>query len=1410
MTSPHLGLGLAPPPPPSADPSAAPPPRRAPRLAKRRHAAPTSRSRAQPSTSTSATSWNPFGGGGGTDASGQHGTATGPASADGGGGSGFGQNEGFVFGSAPTARQQPPQPPTPGSSSSEAPFVFGSVRDSLPRFDEGPSAASKLDDMMGKMNLQSPQGTGAPLQDEPASSVPKTFVFGSSGAGDFPDSTLTASSRADSSSVQVTAANGAPGSGRADGSKDVAPGGVNINASTADCGTDDASVLPEKITQLNIGGGTFQYMKEGSGTHQTPQVFGSGAGGTTYTPFGNVSSKGSGGGVTQSVRSDNANCPPEAFVFGTNGSTNSASEHPAHGKLESTLAEKMTNLNIQRSIPPQGMKDEAARKPEPFVFGSSATSNYSVNTTSFTSSQTNVSSEGSRNDLGSDDTRYSTYSKSNIDKGYVTNNFVIGSGSSAPARSEGAAGKHALQDGIKKLNINREGPSVGRVEVNDASTFEFSFESKAEATPGHGTVPQPKFHGSCPFTPLNHSSSFSTSASEMPSFISNLMNAGTRTATGESNAVKHDPASCTRESLFGIDYIKSAYRDKKEAHKSSRKKRPSRLKQHAQLHQVPQEACTDRQTSDLTGDYSPMDCSPYQPTVEQVSRESSVSCDPSIHILDSSVSNQQTSCAEDDLVSATEHLVIGAELPTCQDEGRDPTVDASESNFGSNFSSFDGEINFCDVSQPLFTNMSVDPTGEPKMYTTEAWVDGFECNISGQTCEENSSRIQHESCEPVNTQSSSADLSGLNFTFGASLYPGSSSSAQKRTSKRKLRTKGSQVLKSSSTQASVQPKSPQDTKMQFSPETSETKNSVKEQFSRDASILSGLETCETWRTSGNQAYANGHFATAEGCYTRGINSISQYGTSGRCSRALAMCYSNRAATRMSLGRMSEALQDCSIATSIDPTFLKAKVRAANCQLALGDLEGASSNYTACLKSSNTADFDIKMSAEASNGLERVKRVTDWVSQSRELLKKRTLPEAKTAFEFISSALEISSHSDILMEMKAEALLTLRRYEEVIELCQTVDLAERSAVLINSNGEPNSSNVSGKAECSVTLWRPYLICKSYFLLGKLDEALDLLKKHELVTPEESDGSASRKCFSSLSTSIRQLLSFKAAGNEAFQARRYSEAVEQYSSALACNSESRPFSAVCFCNRAAAYQALGQLTDAIADCSLAMVLDANYPKAISRRATLYEIIRDYGQSANDLRKLISLLQKQANKPGASPKVVNKHSDLKQARARLLSVEDEARKDTPLNFYLILGVEPSCSPPDIKKAYRKAALRHHPDKATQLLVRNENTDDGFWRDIAKEVYSDADHLFKTIGEAYNILSDPGKREEYDIEENLRNAARRAFKGRNTPRSPEQHYRKQYDRGFSPRQWQSAGQSNNGVPRSRWSGYEYADDYW
>ncbi|PNY04351.1 DnaJ heat shock n-terminal domain-containing protein [Trifolium pratense] len=85
---------------------------------------------------------------------------------------------------------------------------------------------------------------------------------------------------------------------------------------------------------------------------------------------------------------------------------------------------------------------------------------------------------------------------------------------------------------------------------------------------------------------------------------------------------------------------------------------------------------------------------------------------------------------------------------------------------------------------------------------------------------------------------------------------------------------------------------------------------------------------------------------------------------------------------------------------------------------------------------------------------------------------------------------------------------------------------------------------------------------------------------------------------------------------------------------------------------------------------------------------------------------------------------------------------------------GIKPADTAADIKKAYHKAALRHHPDKAGQLLARSEVGDEGHvWKEISQEVHKDADRLFKMIGEAYAVLSDTAKvRSEYDMEENIR----------------------------------------------------------
>src|ERR1035441_9701076 len=59
-------------------------------------------------------------------------------------------------------------------------------------------------------------------------------------------------------------------------------------------------------------------------------------------------------------------------------------------------------------------------------------------------------------------------------------------------------------------------------------------------------------------------------------------------------------------------------------------------------------------------------------------------------------------------------------------------------------------------------------------------------------------------------------------------------------------------------------------------------------------------------------------------------------------------------------------------------------------------------------------------------------------------------------------------------------------------------------------------------------------------------------------------------------------------------------------------------------------------------------------------------------------------------------------------------------------VLGIERGAEPDDIKKAYRKFALKYHPDK---------NPGD-----------KAAEESFKELGEAYEILSDPQKRAVYD----------------------------------------------------------------
>ena len=81
-----------------------------------------------------------------------------------------------------------------------------------------------------------------------------------------------------------------------------------------------------------------------------------------------------------------------------------------------------------------------------------------------------------------------------------------------------------------------------------------------------------------------------------------------------------------------------------------------------------------------------------------------------------------------------------------------------------------------------------------------------------------------------------------------------------------------------------------------------------------------------------------------------------------------------------------------------------------------------------------------------------------------------------------------------------------------------------------------------------------------------------------------------------------------------------------------------------------------------------------------------------------------------------------------------------DSSETYYQVLSVSSSATEKEIKSAYRKMALKYHPDRKAAEL--NKLTDE----DLKREVETLYEDKLKSVNGAYDVLKDPQKRAEYD----------------------------------------------------------------
>ena len=386
-------------------------------------------------------------------------------------------------------------------------------------------------------------------------------------------------------------------------------------------------------------------------------------------------------------------------------------------------------------------------------------------------------------------------------------------------------------------------------------------------------------------------------------------------------------------------------------------------------------------------------------------------------------------------------------------------------------------------------------------------------------------------------------------------------------------------------------------------------------------------------------------------------------------------YANRGTCLKCLGKYKESLSDYKKAVQLGPRNTKNMKKLASVYTILGNFGEAQILLQKCC---NLEPEDSSHTYE----LNKTKKMVENYEKIHEKMKEEKWAEVE------EESLKLLGDAPQFIELQKIYI------QACLELCKFPQI-------INYINDKVPSNIKSKDEEFYTL-----LCKAYYFKGDYDKAKtiinDLIKK-----------GFNEEKYIKLKKNIESINTAKEKANQLFKSEKYDQAVDEYTKLLEFDPENKNFMSIILTNRALCYKKQGKNMEALKDADQAIQYNPNYSTAYIRRALIYEEFKMFDDAKADLSKAKEL-------DPSNPKI---EGYINEANSK----GDQARNR---DYYSILGLSKSATQDEIKKAYRKLALKYHPDRNCE----SEQT---------KKV---AQRKFEDVSDAYSVLSDPKKKQMYD----------------------------------------------------------------